>query len=458
MQYHSTRGQVSSLNFVDTAMMGLASDGGLMVPQSIPNVSDKCESWKHFTYEALAFEVMRPFISDLPESALKDLIEKSYATFEDPLIAPVRSIENLHVLELFHGPTLAFKDIALQFLGNLFDFVLEKNDANLNILGATSGDTGGAAIAGIRGKKRINIFVLYPEGKTSRLQERQMTTVIEDNVHNICLNGSFDDCQSLMKSVFSDLTFRNRYKLGAVNSVNWVRILAQIVYYFHAWNQLGCPRRFDVAVPTGNFGNIFAGYVAKCMGLPVRHLILATNSNDILTRYFNTGLYTRGEVNFSESPAMDIQVASNFERYLFYQLNQSTDKVFQIMEEFKLTGAVNLNSSWSNQDATFLAGSASDEETIDTIRYFKEQYNYLVDPHTAVGISVAQKLHLDDFPLLCVSTAHPAKFDRAMQAALPDELVQHPTLSKLENLPERKHSMNVDEDSVKAFIADRAIE
>ena len=438
-------------------MMGLASDGGLMVPQSIPDVSNKCETWKHLSYEALAFEVMRPFISDLPESVLKDLIEKSYATFEDPLVAPVRSLENLHVLELFHGPTLAFKDIALQFLGNLFDFVLEKTDSHLNILGATSGDTGGAAIAGVKGKKRINIYILYPEGKTSRLQERQMTTVIEDNVHNICLNGSFDDCQSLMKSIFSDLAFRERYKLGAVNSVNWVRILAQIVYYFHAWNQLDCPFKFDVAVPTGNFGNIFAGYVAKCMGLPIRHLILATNSNDILTRFFNSGHYARGKVNFTDSPAMDIQVASNFERYLFYQLNQSADKVSQVMAEFKLTGKVNLNSSWSNQNTTFLAGAASDEETIDTIKYFRENHGYLVDPHTAVGISVAQRLHNDDLPLLCVSTAHPAKFDRAMQAALPDETVQHPTLAKLENLPERKHSMNVDEDSVKTYIADRAV-
>ena len=438
-------------------MMGLASDGGLMVPQSIPDVSDKCASWKRLSYEALAFEVMRPFISDLPESVLKSIIEKSYSTFEEPLIAPVRSLENLHVLELFHGPTLAFKDIALQFLGNLFDFVLEKTNSNLNILGATSGDTGGAAIAGIKGKKRINIFVLYPEGKTSRLQERQMTTIIEDNVHNICLKGSFDDCQSLMKSVFSDLSFRKKYNLGAVNSVNWVRILAQIVYYFHAWNQLDCPRNFDVAVPTGNFGNIFAGYVAKQMGLPIRHLILATNSNDILARFFNSGNYSRTDVNFSESPAMDIQVASNFERYLFYQLDKSSTKVRQVMEDFKVTGTVSLKSSWSKQDRTFLAGAASDMETINTIRYFRDQYNYLIDPHTAVGISVAQRIHQKDLPLLCLSTAHPAKFDRAMKAALPDEIVQHPTLSRLEGLPERKHSMEVDENSVKSYIASRAI-
>ena len=457
MQYHSTRGQVSNLTFVETAMMGLASDGGLMVPQSIPDVSDKCASWKRLSYEALAFEVMRPFISDLPESVLKNIIEKSYSTFEEPLIAPVRSLENLHVLELFHGPTLAFKDIALQFLGNLFDFVLEKTNSNLNILGATSGDTGGAAIAGIKGKKRINIFVLYPEGKTSRLQERQMTTIIEDNVHNICLKGSFDDCQSLMKSVFSDLSFRKKYNLGAVNSVNWVRILAQIVYYFHAWNQLDCPRNFDVAVPTGNFGNIFAGYVAKQMGLPIRHLILATNSNDILARFFNSGNYSRTDVNFSESPAMDIQVASNFERYLFYQLDKSSTKVRQVMEDFKVTGTVSLKSSWSKQDRTFLAGAASDMETINTIRYFRDQYNYLIDPHTAVGISVAQRIHQKDLPLLCLSTAHPAKFDRAMKAALPDEIVQHPTLSRLEGLPERKHSMEVDENSVKSYIASRAI-
>ena len=457
MQYHSTRGQVSGLSFIDAVMMGLASDGGLLVPRSIPDVQAELGRWKGLSYEGLAFEIMRLFLSDLPEEDLKHLIEKSYASFDDPLITPIRSFDKFHVLELFHGPTLAFKDVALQFLGNLFEHVLEQRDAHLNILGATSGDTGSAAIAGVKGKARINIFVLYPEGKTSPLQERQMTTVLEDNVHNIALRGSFDDCQSLMKSVFSDLEFRTQHSLGAVNSVNWARILAQIVYYFHAWYQLDCPDRFNVSVPTGNFGNIFAGYLAREMGLPINHLILATNSNDILARFFNTGEYSRGEVNFTESPAMDIQVASNFERYLFYELNQSSDKVVEFMEQFQSTGSVSLGFNTRRQNEAFLAGAADDKQTIEIIKRCHADYGYLVDPHTAVGIEVASKLHQEDLPLVCLSTAHPAKFEHAMHRALPDVAVEHPTLDALKDLPERKQVMDVDEAAVKDYLASHAL-
>lgn len=433
--------------------MGLASDGGLLVPQSIPDLSGQLKSLSSMSYNALAFEIMRHYIDDLSEEALIGLIDTSYATFDHEMITPLKSVDDFHVLELFHGPTLAFKDVALQFLGNLFEHILEGSDARLNILCATSGDTGSAAIAGVKGKPRINIFVLYPTGKTSPLQERQMTTVMDDNVHNISLSGSFDDCQTLMKSVFSDLAFRDQYHLGAVNSVNWARILAQIVYYFSAWCQLDCPDRFNVAVPTGNFGNIFAGYLAKRMGLPIHRLILATNQNDILANFFNSGLYRKGDVHFTHSPAMDIQIASNFERYLYYEFDQTTDKVLDFMNQFQSTGSANINFNTKRLSDDFLAGAASNEETLQTIKWCYEEQDYLVDPHTAVGIHVGRRFSEPGIPLVCLSTAHPAKFEAAMQTALPQVVVTHPTLSALTNLPERKQRMGVDEQAVRDYLA-----
>lgn len=433
--------------------MGLASDGGLLVPQSIPDLSGQLKSLSGMSYNALAFEIMRHYIDDLSEEALIGLIDTSYATFDHEMITPLKSVDDFHVLELFHGPTLAFKDVALQFLGNLFEHILEGSDARLNILCATSGDTGSAAIAGVKGKPRINIFVLYPTGKTSPLQERQMTTVMDDNVHNISLSGSFDDCQTLMKSVFSDLAFRDQYHLGAVNSVNWARILAQIVYYFSAWCQLDCPDRFNVAVPTGNFGNIFAGYLAKRMGLPIHRLILATNQNDILANFFNSGLYRKGDVHFTHSPAMDIQIASNFERYLYYEFDQTTDKVLDFMNQFQSTGSANINFNTKRHSDDFLAGAASNEETLQTIKWCYEEQDYLVDPHTAVGIHVGRRFSEPGIPLVCLSTAHPAKFEAAMQTALPQVVVTHPTLSALTNLPERKQRMGVDEQAVRDYLA-----
>jgi threonine synthase len=456
MEYLSTRGEASGLTFKEAVMMGLAPDGGLLVPRSIPDVSTHLQSWRGYSYNELAFAIMRLYADDVGDELLRTLISTSYATFDHADVTPVKTLGNCHVLELFHGPTLAFKDIALQFLGNLFEAILEDTDQQMNILGATSGDTGSAAIAGVKGKDRINIFIMYPHGKTSPLQERQMTTVLEDNVHNLALEGSFDDCQTLMKSVFSDLAFKEKYHLGAVNSVNWARVLAQIVYYFHAWYQLDCPAKFNVAVPTGNFGDIFAGYLARKMGLPIHRLILATNSNDILARFFNTGRYERGEVQFSESPAMDIQVASNFERYLYYELNQSGAKVRDFMAAFGRDGVAAVNYNTRQLDEAFLAGSATDEETILKIRSVYDEHQYLVDPHTAVGLHVGQKLHNEDIPLLCLSTAHPAKFDSAMAQALPDLDVQHPTLACLRDMPERKQVMAVDEAGVKQYLVEHA--
>ena len=453
MRYLSTRGGVKNVSFREAVMMGLASDGGLLVPERIPDIKDQLQALKDMDYVALAEAVMAPFIDDIPAAELKSLIDRSYSTFDHPLVTPLVPVDDFHVLELFHGPTLAFKDVALQFLGNVFEHILKDEGYTLNILGATSGDTGSAAIAGVRGKENINIFIMFPEGRTSLLQEMQMTTVLDDNVQNLSIEGSFDDCQSILKAVFNDLPFKEAYHLGAVNSVNWARVLAQVVYYFSAWSQLGGPPTFDVAVPTGNFGNIFAGYVARKMGLPIRRLILATNQNDILHRFFSTGRYERGEVHFSESPAMDIQVASNFERYLYFRFDQQTDKVEAFMQDFAETGSAVLNMNTASVDEIFVTGSCSDEQTLATIAATWDQSGYLADPHTAVGIHVARQFMEASVPLVCLSTAHPAKFDTAMHKALGDSVpVTHPSLEELKTLPARKAALSADAGKVKQFI------
>lgn len=452
MKYRSTRGGVAGVSFKDAVIMGLADDGGLLVPETIPDVATELDSWAGLSFRELAGEIITPFVGDIPATDLRRLVENSYARFDHPLVTPVRQLDDFAVLELYHGPTLAFKDIALQLLGNIFEYILKERGAEANILGATSGDTGSAAIAGVRGKENIQIYIMFPEGRTSPLQERQMTTVLDHNVHNIAIRGSFDDCQALMKAIFSDLPFKAQYSLAAVNSVNWARVLAQIVYYFSAWYQLGRPARFDVAVPTGNFGNIFAGYMARRMGLPIRRLILATNRNDILCRFFNTGVYRRGNVNYTLSPAMDIQVASNFERYLFYQLGEDPAKVTAFMSRFQREGEARLDFNTASFDAGFVAGAAGDEETLATIREVYESQDYLVDPHTAVGITVARRFADRQVPLLCLATAHPAKFEAAMKQALPGVTVSHATLVALSGLPERKTVLDADVASVKRYI------
>ena len=452
MKYKSTRGDVSGISFKDAVMMGLASDGGLLVPESIPDLSDQLPALSKLGYQDLAVEILGCYITDIEREELKALVAKSYSTFDHADVTPLVSVGQLNVLELFHGPTLAFKDVALQFLGNVFELILRETNSRVKILGATSGDTGSAAIAGIRGKDNIDIFIMFPEGKTSPLQERQMTSILDSNVHNISIDGSFDDCQQLMKTVFSDLEFKAEHNLAAVNSVNWTRVLAQIVYFFSAYNQLGAPRCFDVTVPTGNFGNIFAGYVAKKMGLPIRRLVLATNANDILTRFFNTGVYERHEVNFTHSPAMDIQVASNFERYLYYALDQNGERVKAFMQRFLETGKAELPFNTSSFDEAVVAGAVSNEDTLMTIQETYSEYGYIADPHTAVGLHVASKNLDPEVPMVCLSTAHPAKFDDVMKTALPDVVVSHPTLDVLRDLPTRKQSLDVDINAIKKLI------
>jgi threonine synthase len=439
MQYVSTRGQVDPVSFQDAVVMGLAEDGGLLVPQAIPDVRDDLDHWAGLTYNELALEVISRFCDDLDRPTLRSLIDASYAESFQPDVAPVVQVGPLHVLELFHGPTLAFKDVALQLLGHLFEHILSLRDEHLNILAATSGDTGSAAIYGVRGRDRIEIFVMHPHGGVSPIQERQMTTVLDANVHNLAVKGSFDDCQRIMKSLASDLDFKRKYRIGAVNSVNWARVLAQIVYYFHGGLRLMRSTGAEgvrVTVPTGNFGDILAGWYAKQMGLPISRLILATNENDILTRFFNTGTYSLGEVFKSLSPAMDIQVASNFERYLYYKLGENPHRLRERMESFSRTGSLELPMQEGRVDPDFAAGRAGSKETLETIRTFQSQHGYLLDPHTAVGVCVGLRQGQGD-PILALATAHPAKFPEAIRQATGADLAHHPDIDALSDLPTR---------------------
>ncbi len=436
-------------------MTGLAPDGGLLIPTHIPNVSDRLTHWATLSYQEITFEILRLFV-DIPDGDLQRLIEDSYAAFTHPEIAPAIPVGDIEILELFHGPTLAFKDIALQFLGNFFEYILEQRDEQLNILGATSGDTGSAAIQGVRGKDRINIFIMHPKGRVAPLQEKQMTSVLADNVFNMSVEGSFDDCQRIMKGLFRDLDFKRRYRLGAVNSVNWARVLAQIVYYFSAGLYVMQQRQAEqirFSVPTGNFGDILAGYYARQMGLPISKLILATNENDILARFFNTGVYELGEVVSTISPSMDIQVASNFERYLFAVVNESPDRLNALIEQFETTGslAVPLNES-GEVDPLFAAGVGDRARTLATIRRYHETYGYLLDPHTAVGVTVGEAFQADDEPLIVLATAHPAKFSQAIIEATGQDLAHHPYLDALVDAPTRCESVAADSDAVRAFI------
>ena len=441
------------MSFSEAVMMGLASDGGLLLPDAIPQVSSQLDDWQGLPYCELAAQVMAPYVDDITRTDLADLINQSYASFDHTSVSPLVEVGHVHVLELFHGPTLAFKDIALQLLGNLFGHVLSGSRRRLNILGATSGDTGSAAIAGLRGKPGINTFIMFPDGRTSPVQELQMTTVLDKKVFNIAIDGSFDDCQRLMKTVFNDLSFKSRYHLGAVNSVNWARVLAQIVYYFSAWYQLDRPSAFDVAVPTGNFGNIFAGFIAKQMGLPIRKLVLSTNSNDILARFFNSGVYQKGPVHFSESPAMDIQIASNFERLLFYHLGEDCQQVVRFMTDFHTTGLASVPGCNGLMDF-FDAGSVDDTTTLQGIKKCYQEHGYLADPHTAVGICRAEQVLEPGVPMVCLATAHPAKFESAVRKAMPSIVPRHVALENLHGLETRKFKLPASDDHLRAFIGE----
>ncbi len=458
MKYISTRGQISPIYFQDAVMMGLADDGGLVVPESIPNVSDKLAAWSELSYPELAYEIIRLFVTDIPAADLKALIETSYGPAFDPDVAVTVGAGDLYVLELWHGPTLAFKDVALQLLGNLFEYILTNRGGRLNILGATSGDTGSAAIYGVRGRAGIDIFMMHPKGRISDIQYQQMAAVLDDNVHNLAVEGSFDDCQQIMKTLAADLDFKKRYHIGAVNSVNWARVLAQIVYFFKAV--------FDVqrktgsaavrlAVPTGNFGDILAGWYAMQMGLDISQLILATNENDILARFFTSGVYSMGDVHHTLSPAMDIQVASNFERYLFHKLGNDPAKLSGLMADFAETGKLTIETDAAGVvDSKLTAGMGSRDQCLAAIKKYQSEYDYLLDPHTAVGVAVAESVGLAGDPVVCLATAHPAKFPEAILKATGQNLASHPDIDKLTGLPTRCQVVANDIEAVRKILVD----
>ncbi len=443
-------------------MMGLADDGGLLLPEKVPVLSnEELQKLSNLPYPELAFQIISKYATDIPATDLKDLIDRSYASFEHPQITPVVKQNDLYILELFHGPTLAFKDVALQFLGNLFEYFLCKNGQRMNIIGATSGDTGSAAIYGVRSKKNINIFILHPKGRVSPIQELQMTTVTDKNVFNLAIEGTFDDAQAIVKEIFGDLDFKERHALGAVNSINWARVLAQVVYYFYAWFQVNKEtgaEQIEVSVPTGNFGDIFAGYIARQMGVPIKRLILATNSNNILSRFINNGDYSAADVHHSLSPSMDIQVASNFERYLYYLLDCNAEKVAQAMDNFKQDGQLSFTDTQKERvKKIFAASSINDNETIKTISNFYKKTGYTLDPHTAVGVAVGEKIRDAAYPLVCLATAHPAKFGDAVKKATGSAPDLPPAFIGLASREKRVVAIPADTELIKKFISENAI-
>lgn len=460
MKYISTRGGISPVSFREAVMMGLATDGGLLLPESIPSI-DKATltSWQNLTYQELAFAVISLYADDIPPADLKRLIDRSYATFTHSEITPVMEVNGVEILELFHGPTLAFKDVALQLLGNLFEYLLKESGQKLNIVGATSGDTGSAAIHGVRGKENINIFILHPHGKTSPIQALQMTTVTDANVHNIATKGTFDDCQNIVKALFNDLAFKEEYSLGAVNSINWARVLAQVVYYFYAWFRVAEKGKKNIvfSVPTGNFGDIFAGYVAKRMGLPIAKLILATNENNILTRFINNADYSLGNVVSTVSPSMDIQLASNFERYLYYLFDQNPSRVRDAFSQLATHSHIPFSEGEMAQvREEFNSRSVDQNETLETIAAFHREAGYLLDPHTAVGVKAALELTGPGQTAICLATAHPAKFGDAVEKATGTAPPLPPSLQGIEKLPSRCEVMDADIEQIRQFIKEKA--
>ena len=454
MEYVSTRGGVSPIRFTESVTMGMADDGGLLLPATVPDVRARLPEWRTLPYVDLAHAVMRLFV-DIPDAELTDLLRRSYATFTHPDITPLVKVGDVHVLELFHGPTLAFKDVALQFLGNLFERILAAEGSEMNILAATSGDTGSAAIHGVRGRDRIRIFVMHPHGRTSRIQALQMTTVTDANVFNLAVQGTFDDCQGIMKQIFSDLELKGGLSLGTVNSINWARLLAQIVYYFYAafrvMDRTGATR-VQFSVPTGNFGDVFAGYLAWRMGLPISRLVLATNENDILARFFSAGDYSLGRVVPTLSPSMDIQVASNFERYLYYRLGEDPGRLAALMNEFARTGRLAWNAAQQGPDPVIVAGSGDRQATLDEIRQVYERDRYLLDPHTAVGVHVGRRFLSASEPMICLATAHPAKFPEAIREAVGRDVARHPAIDALEGLPSRCEVVPASIDHVRRYL------
>lgn len=421
MQYISTRGKAPALGFEDTMLSGLARDGGLYVPETIPTLSaDDIRAMHGLSYEEIAFRVMRPFVGDaFTDEVFVDLIAKAYAGFGHDARAPLVQLGNGHfLLELFHGPTLAFKDFAMQLIGQMFQEALSRSGKRVTIVGATSGDTGSAAIEAFRGLDAVDVFILYPHGRVSEVQRRQMTTPVESNVHALALDGTFDDCQARLKDMFNHFEFRDAVKLAGVNSINWGRVLAQVVYYFSSAVSLGAPdRKVSFTVPTGNYGDIFAGYIAKRMGLPIDRLVVATNQNDILHRCLTTGGYVTDSVTPSISPSMDIQVSSNFERALFDAYNRDGNAVAQLMDELKAGGFHVSRGAMQVLREHYDSGRLSEDETLAMIAHAYAHMGELLCPHSAIGVQVAEAQRDPNVPMITLATAHPAKFPHAVEKA-----------------------------------------
>lgn len=458
MRYISTRGQAPALAFDDVLLAGLARDGGLYLPETWPSLEpERLKSFRGRPYAKVAAEVMRPFVAgSVIEARFEELVREAYAGFEHPAVAPLRQLDaNDWLLELFHGPTLAFKDVAMQFLGRLFDAVLEARDARITILGATSGDTGAAAVEAFAGRSRIDLFILHPENRVSEVQRRQMTTVQAENVHNLAIQGTFDDCQDLVKACFNDHAFRDALQLSAINSINWARVMAQIVYYVTAALSLGAPERaVSFAVPTGNFGNVFAGHAARAMGLPIDRLVVGSNSNDILARFFERGEMAIGPVQPTLSPSMDIQVSSNFERLLFELLGKDGAEVARVLTDFRKEGRFTIAPELHRRVLEGFEGFRLDDAgTLQEIARCHAACGEVIDPHTAVGLAAARARRGDPaVPMVTLATAHPAKFPDAVEQAIGLRPQLPPRLADLLERPERLQVMAADEEGLKAYL------
>src|SRR5712664_3189802 len=460
MRYVSTRGEAQPQRFSDILLEGLAPDGGLYVPESFPPAD--LARWRGLSYPELAFEVLSKFIDDVPD--LRRVVFATYSReiFSDPEITPLRTLEpGLHLLGLSNGPTLAFKDIALQLLGQLFESVLQKQKKTLDILGATSGDTGSAAEYAMRGKLGIRVFMLSPHGRMSAFQRAQMYSLQDPNIHNLAVKGVFDDCQDLVKQVNADRAFKSRHRIGAVNSINWARVAAQVVYYFKGYFAATEEDDQEVAfaVPSGNFGNIYAGHVARSMGLPIRTLIVATNENDVLAEFFRTGRYRvrkAAEVKATSSPSMDISKSSNFERYAYDLVGRDPFRLKSLWTELDANGVFALAGTEIFRhvaDTGFVSGSSTHADRLATIRRVWKDYGVMIDPHTADGVKVGLEHREKGVALVCMETAQPAKFAETIREALGREPVRPPGFESLEKLPQRFEVMDADAGKVKHYIA-----
>ena len=452
MNYISTRNSSNSYSFKDVFIKGLADDGGLYIPKSLHKYTQKdLNSFENLQYTDLAKKIIYPFMGDfVNEKDLSDIIEKSYSVFRKKNVVELNRVGDRTVLELFHGPTLAFKDVAMQLLGNFYEYYLSNKNEKINIIVATSGDTGAAAIDAIKGKKNINIFVLHPHNRISPVQRKLMTTGNEKNVFNVAINGNFDDCQNLVKAMFADKHFSSSINMSGVNSINWARIISQSVYYFYAYFKLKNENVLNFSVPTGNFGDIYAGYLAKKIGLPIGKLIVATNKNDILHRAISKGDYKIRKVEETFSPSMDIQIASNFERLLYDLNNNNSEITLENMKQIKN------NSYQLDQDMikkinqNFLSESLSEEETLKQIKETYSENNYVLDPHTAIGLGAAKKLNIEN--CIVLATAHPAKFPDAITKSIRQKIDLPKELVKINNKKENFHIIDNDLEKIKNYI------